>query len=252
MENGSRNGVHTNHDREQPSKGINGIDPPPQLERPQEKGKPRTEPQQNMTPTSPNLPNGFNGGGPVASQPQSNGTASDGLARLRDLPTEVLHITDGYVPLSKLLTRQAQKTFVGMTTIVQELSQMPLPSSALNGYNSQTATSDDNSEENIHKKLKLLKFLESTHADWAKQLAITEWSRKANIISKLIDLQQHLRTEKQYYNQSIDILCEYKRALLGATLPNPDLRTALEVLSTGKTSHVSEVCLLYNLLMLFN
>ena len=240
MENGSRNGLHTNHDRDQRSNGVNGANQ--QLEKVQDKGKGRAEPQQNVTPTTPNQSNGMNARfEEVSRERTSNGDnkLAGGQARLNEMPPEIVHITEGYLPLSGLLTRLAQKTFNDLNSTINELAEMSIQPSAANGHGSSGI--EDNSQENINKKAKLIRFAEAAHADWAKHLAITEWSRKAGEISRLIDLRQHLRIEKQFYNQSIDTLCEYKRGLLGARLPNPDLRTALEVLTTGKASWMPDV-----------
>jgi len=195
-----------------------------------------------MTPTSPGLPNGtFAVGG---QEKISNGNTSHDTtsSKVAELPPELLHMTAGYVPWANLLARQTQRTFVSMTSTIQALADMPIPSLRANGYNPQNPNSDDNSPENLNKKVYLLKYLESTHADWAKQLALAQWSRKAEEVSRLVDLQTHLREEKWLYDRLIGTLCETKRGLLGATLPNPDLRTALEVLRTGTVSWMPEVC----------
>lgn len=241
MENGSRNGLHTNHERDQRPNGVNGTNQ--QSEKGQDRLKGRSEPLQNVTPTSPSQPNGLNGQlTETPRQRTSNGTdkPSGSQNPLGELPPEILHITEGYIPLSGLLERLAQKTFNDMNTTIDDLAEMPGPASTSNGYG--PSGTDDNSPENVNKKLRLIKLLEDAHGDWAKMLAIADWSRNADKMSKLIDLQQHLRTTKQYYNQSIDTLCEYKRGLLGARLPNPDLRTALEVLTTGNASWMPDVC----------
>jgi len=239
MENGIRNGLHTNHDREQRQNGVNGISQPLQV-----KGGSvnKSEPKQNMTPTSPGVPNGtfVVGGGQTDI---SNGDSSHDQAdpKVTLLPPELLHMTAGFVPWSNLLMRQTQSTFVGMTSTIQSLSEISVPSLRANGYNPQNPNSDDNSEENLKKKVVLLKYLESAHADWVKQLALAQWSRRAHSVSRLVDLQTHLREEKWLYDRLIGTLCETKRSLLGATLPNPDLRTALEVLSTGTVSWMPEL-----------
>lgn len=239
MENGTTNGLHTNHDRESRQNGVNGNPQPLHV-----KGTPpnKSEPQQNMTPTSPGLSNGtFAVGGEQFLISNGNTSHEQPSPRDAQLPPELLHMTAGYIPWSNLLMRQTQRTFVGMQSTIQTLSEMPIPSLRANGYNPQNPNSEDNSPENLNKKVFLLKYLETTHADWAKQLAVAQWSRKAHSISRLIDLQAHLRQEKWLYDSLIGNLCETKRGLLGATLPNPDLRTALEVLSTGTVSWMPEV-----------
>jgi len=242
MENGSRNGSHTNHDRDQRPNGVNGVDYG--SEKLQEKGKGRAEPLQNMTPTSPTIPNGLvtfkegpqhqNGGGSLNSPIMQE--------RVNQLPPEIAHITENYQSLQSLLSRLAQKTHNDLTAKILELAQMPVPASAVNGNASYITTVDDNSVENNSKKKRLLDFLENAHADWAKALIITIWSRRADGVSKIVDLKEHIKTQSGLYGKVILDLAHMKIGLIQARLPNPDLKTALEVLTTGKASWMPEVC----------
>jgi mediator of RNA polymerase II transcription subunit 14 len=241
MENGDRRGSHTNHDRDPGPNGVNGGSP--LSERAQDKGKGRGEPQQGMTPTSPAPRNGVNGafaealGGGVFTNP------SDLQERMNQLPPEIAHITHGYMSLSTLLQRLAVKSHEDLKAKIMELAQMPVPSSALNGNASHLTSPDDNSPENLAKKLLLLNFAQSTHADWVKALVITNWSRRSEDVSKTIDLKVYLDQQKNLYDLAINEMSQVKRSLPYARLPNPDLKTALQVLSTGKAPWMPEVCL---------
>ncbi|KAE9381835.1 MED14-domain-containing protein [Stipitochalara longipes BDJ] len=241
MENG-RNGSHTNHDRDQRPNGVNGANYVP--EKSQEKGKGRAEPQQNMTPISPTIPNGLNGNFMDASQ-QQNGLGDsipqDLQERINQLPPEIAHITQGYLPLSRLLSRLAQKTHSDLSSTILELAQMQIPSSTVNGNTSHITTSDDTSPENLAKKLRMLKFAQDAHTEWTKALVITGWSRRAEDVSRTIDLKIHLDDQAQYYENAVYELGEVKKGLIHARLPNPDLPTALEVLTTGKASWMPDL-----------
>jgi mediator of RNA polymerase II transcription subunit 14 len=196
-----------------------------------------------MTPISPTIPNGLgtfeegpqhqNGGGPLNFDMQE---------RVNQLPPEIAHITGEYKSLPSLLSRLAQRTHNDMTAKILELAQMPVPASAVNGNASHITTVDDNSSENMAKKKRLLDFLENAHSDWAKALIITTWSRRADDISKLVDLKEHMRNQSEFYGKVILDLAQVKIDLIRARLPNPDLKTALEVLTTGKASWMPEVC----------
>lgn len=241
MENG-RNGSHTNHDRDQRPNGVNGASHVP--EKTQEKGKGRAEPQQNMTPISPTVPNGLNGSFVDSSRLQNGGgdaIPQDLQERFNQLPPEIAHITQGYLPLSKLLSRLAQKTHNDLSSTILELSQMPIPSSAVNGNTSHMITVEDSSAENLAKKLRMLKFTQDAHTEWTKALVITGWSRRAEDVSRTIDLKIHLDNQTQFYDNAVYDLGEVKKGLIHARLPNPDLPTALEVLTTGKASWMPDV-----------
>jgi mediator of RNA polymerase II transcription subunit 14 len=140
-----------------------------------------------------------------------------------------------------LLKRLAEKTHHGLTSKIMELASMPVPASALNVGPSGMTEVDDVSPENLAKKKLLLDFAQSTHADWVKALVITNWSRRSEDVSKTIDLKVYMDQQKTLYDMAIHEMAEMKRGLGQARLPNPDLKTALQVLSTGKAPWMPEV-----------
>lgn len=118
---------------------------------------------------------------------------------------------------------------------------MPVPSSALHVGPSGLTDVDDLSSENLAKKKALLDFVQSTHADWVKALVITNWSRRSDDVSKTIDLNVYTNQQKSFYDMLIHEMAELKRGLGQARLPNPDLKTAVQILSTGKAPYMPEV-----------
>ncbi|ORY66223.1 mediator complex subunit MED14-domain-containing protein [Pseudomassariella vexata] len=153
---------------------------------------------------------------------------------MNDLPDEIQHITEGFVPLGLLLSRLAQKTHNELQGKILRLAKIPLPAAAVNGNSGHPGSlPDDTSEANKNKKLELLNFVQDTHAKWTKALVISAWSRKAPIVSKLIDLMHHITMQRVSYDESIAYLIAVKRDLTFSRLPNPDLQTALQLLSTG-------------------
>lgn len=243
MEGGSRNGPHTNHDREPVVNGTNGTAATPETAH--DRGKPRGETQSSLKPSQ--ITNGAKGAlSDVAAQSQASAGEAiplDMAERVQQLPPEIVHITEGFEPLSKLLTRLAQVTHNRLSTKLMELAEMPTPSSAVNGNGMHYSNgADDNSVDNVRKKVNLLKFAEETHGNWTKALVITHWSRVSEGVSKVIDLKVHLDIQRSFYENAIYDLSEVKRSLAYARVPNPDLRTAAEVLSTGRVSWMPDVC----------
>ncbi|KAI0021002.1 mediator complex subunit MED14-domain-containing protein [Xylariomycetidae sp. FL0641] len=172
------------------------------------------------------------GEGPNAGQ---SAPSAQGAPRMNDLPDEIQHITEGYIPLGVLLSRLAQSTHNQLSDEIAALAKMPMPAPAVNGNSSHAdASLDDTSPENLNKKIHLLNFVQERHAEWVKALIIANWSRKAEPVSKLIDLKGRIDQERLCYHIAIDYLCQVKRGLAGARMPNPDLRTALYVLATGQ------------------
>ncbi|KAI0102940.1 mediator complex subunit MED14 [Nemania sp. FL0031] len=164
------------------------------------------------------------------------------VSRMNDLPDEIQHITQGFVPVSQLLSRLAQQTHNQLDDEIVALSKMPIPSSAMNGNTANVDLSlDDNSLENLNKKVRLLNFVQERHEEWVKALVITNWSRKAEPVSKLIDLLHHVNMTRTLYQASLDYMINIKRDSVWYRTPNPDLRTALHVLSTGQAPWMPEL-----------
>ncbi|KAI9640665.1 mediator complex subunit [Ciborinia camelliae] len=243
MDSGSRNGSHTNHDRDRHSNGINGE--AKTSEKGRDKIQARSEPQQNMTPISPAVPNGTNGNFMDGPARQQNSTEElipkDILDRIHDLPPEVEHITTNFVSLTELLNRLAQSTHNELRRAITDLANMPMPQSAINGSSSYITKEDDPSNDNVNKKVGLINFAQSQHATWVKQLVILEWSRKADQVSKIIDLNVHLIHKRELYQSSMESAMRMRRDLRNAGIPNPDLKTAVEVLSTGKANWMPDL-----------
>ncbi|KAK6948248.1 hypothetical protein Daesc_010012 [Daldinia eschscholtzii] len=231
MENGVRASLPTNHDRDH-GQFVNG--------------------NGNHAPQSaPDRHNGISTGAGAGSSNgassmvngKDNGDAANAAlvqrtssnpSRMNDLPDEIKHITDGFIPLSVLLSRLAQKTHNQLADEIIALAKMPAPTSAVNGNSSHAlTTTDDTSPENLSKKTRLLNFIQDKHAEWVKATVIARWSRNASSVSKLIDIHSLFRNEQKRYFDIIAILADQRWSLAFARLPNPDLRTALHVLSTG-------------------
>lgn len=177
----------------------------------------------------------------VAAQPIVK--QSQGPPRMNDLPDEIKHITDGFIPLSRLLSRLAQSTHNKLQERIIYLAGLPLPSNATNGNaTSSSAAVDDTSNENLQKKAALLTFAQEVHTTFVKALVITEWSRKADMVSKLIDINMHIFDQKNLFPAVLDAVMNTQRTLTYARMPSPDLKTALHVLSTGTAPWFPDVC----------
>lgn len=166
--------------------------------------------------------------------------AKDIAADLIRLPPELRHITEGLISLPTLLARRAQVSHNSLNSMIQTLAEMPSPPAAVNG-NHISGLGDQSTIDNIKKKVALLQWAEKEHADWVKVLVITSWSRVADDVGKLIDLKVRADEDRLHYDWAVDTLVELKRSLIHARIPNPDLKTALEILTTGQASWMPDV-----------
>jgi len=163
------------------------------------------------------------------------------------LPPEIEHITFGYLPLSKLITRLVQESFNDLSQVVNDMSAMQIsqqpqqsnPNHLQNHVNGNIAGAS--SQANVQKKLRLLHFAQDRRAQFIKLLVLSQWSRQAADVSKAIDLKVWLDRQKGLYDDAGGWMGELKRNLGPAKMPNPDLKTSLEVLSTGKASWLPDV-----------
>lgn len=220
MDDGGQSGARSDHDRELKANGINGATAEGPVKTP-------------VDATSGDKSKA------VAAQPADTQN-EEKRSGMEDLPDEIQHITQGFVPLSRLLTRLAQNTHNELQNKVAEMAKMPIPGAALNG-NAAHAAEDDASAENLRKKGSLLQFAQDQHGRWVKALVLAEWSRKADVVSRLIDLKVHLQSQKFLYDEVFRLQVDLTAELRNMRLPSPDLKTALQVLSTGSAPWMPDV-----------
>ena len=197
------------------------------------------------------LPNGRHQNGDTHKIEGYEATRTNALSPYGGLPPEIEHITQGYQPIGKLITRLVQETWKNLLEVIDAMSEMPVSQHQLSStggstyLNNHTSSNGANSSPtNIQKKMKLLNFAKHRREQFIKVLVLTQWSRQAADVGKVIDLKVWVDTQIQHYISAGWYMADTKRGLAAAKLPNPDLKTALEVLSTGNASWLPDVSLL--------
>jgi mediator of RNA polymerase II transcription subunit 14 len=191
------------------------------------------------------LTNGVNGTVPSQNGFYANGMAEDPATSPENvtsiikavsdpLPPEIVHITDGFFPLSRLMTRLAQDTYNGLEEIVNQLADME-PAQG-NGI-----ASNQPVDAGLLKKQKLFNWTQEQRQKYIKAMVISQWSKRAHEVSKVIDLHHYLARQRALYKEAVSWIGELKRQIGPMKLPGPDVKTALEVLSTGKAARISDV-----------
>jgi len=189
-------------------------------------------------------------------------------AKMEDLPDELQHITTDIMPLSQLLSRLAQFSHAKLQQLILDLASKPLPEvtangntkgnsigggvngslingangSAKGGANTPSPALEDTSPESLEKKTMILNFIQDLHSRWVKALVIAEWARNADDVSKLIDIRSHLAEKLELYTKTFWDMVKVKHEMSYAKVPSPDLKTALEVLTTGAVHWMPDVC----------
>jgi len=147
-------------------------------------------------------------------------------------PPEIHHIVEGFIPLSRLVERLAQDAFAQLHDVIDELSEMPrgLP----NGVGPASDT-------NTSKKTRLWEFVQEKRAKFIKLLVLSQWSRQAHDVSRVIDINHYLAMQKALYKGATAWVGELQRVLGPMKLPAGDLKTSMEVLSNGKADWIGDL-----------
>ena len=160
------------------------------------------------------------------------------------LPPEIQHITEGYVPFSTLISRLVQETFNGLTDTINDMADIPVSQPGQNGtlnHVNNQLNGSASTDGNVQKKLRILNFANDKRAQFIKILILSRWARQADAISKVIDLNVWAGTRIGEYKNCVSWIGELKRMLIPLRDPNPDIKTALEVLSLGKASWLPDL-----------
>ncbi|PWY64536.1 mediator of RNA polymerase II transcription subunit 14 [Aspergillus heteromorphus CBS 117.55] len=158
-------------------------------------------------------------------------------------PPELPHIMQGFFPFSKLVRRSVQQCWNDLSDLITELAEIRVNSHELHSLPipANGKSTGNQSSENIQKKVRILEFSHAKRAEFIKLLVLAQWSRQAADVSKLIDIQNFIRTHHQAYMGALQCIGDMKRDLVQAQVANPDLNTALEVLSKGRVASMSDL-----------
>ncbi|ORY15809.1 mediator complex subunit MED14-domain-containing protein [Clohesyomyces aquaticus] len=188
--------------------------------------------------TAASLP-GLNG---QSDQPTMNGAAPTVSAQMAHLPPELAHCSsEHYHPLSKLLARMSQECYNDLTETLTAMADIQPPQS--NGLsNGLGAHLQDNSTSNRDKKLLILKFAHDQRAKFIKLLVLYDWAREySEGVVKMVDVFQWCQRQLQEMDHVVWDMNNTKMSMATLRQQNPDIRTALEVLSTGKASWIPDL-----------
>lgn len=154
---------------------------------------------------------------------------------------ELSHITHGFFPFGTLINRAVQQCWNDLSELVTELAAIHVPSDYPAAPVASGKSSGNQSSENVHKKLRVLDFAHGKRAEFIKLLVLSQWSRQAAEVSRLIDIQAFIRARQLAYDAAAQYVGHMKRDLVRAQVANPDLRTALEVLAKGRVRSLPDV-----------
>lgn len=178
---------------------------------------------------------------PSAVEAASAMTARSSASKLSELPPEIVHISEeNYFSLATMLTRVSQDTFNELGERLQHMSTYEPPQPQTNGAMPNGTGQHANGQASIdaknkQKKLLLMDFAQTHRAKFIKLLVLTDWGKKAaNDVGKLIDIYQWAN-EQRMHMDFVDVQLERIKIFSNsAAEKNPDIMTALEILSNGQ------------------
>lgn len=171
----------------------------------------------------------------------SNGTTHGAPADSPNaVPPEIDHVVGNYMPLSRLFQRTAQECFNNLNDTITALAALPATQPAIRNALTNGAVNTA-AVPNSEKKLKWLHFANNNREKFIKLLVLLQWSRRIGEVSKLIDLVVWANNQIQYYDAASHFMGEIKRGLHQAKVPSPDIQTAIEVLTLGRSERMPEL-----------
>ena len=183
----------------------------------------------------------------VAQDKMEEDTSDHAVNRLDGLPVEIRHLTQHFRPFHKVVHRSVQQTFNNYSDLLDQLSELTVALSLTASNASYVkpqingATSGDQSPENLEKKDRILKFQQDQRALYIKFLVLHDWFQRSRGIDQVIEISMWMHDQRTHFAQAADSIGNMKRELAMWQVPNPDLQTAVEILSNGRVSALSDL-----------
>lgn len=178
-----------------------------------------------------------NGDLPRKSEHVSLAPSSDKLPdHLLDAPPEILQLVprDSYLPVATLINRATQSCWNGLSNIVQQLATIQVPDRANPDRPLPNGHVNNQSDANLQKKERLMRFCYDQRNDFIKLAVLLDWSKSVDQVAKTISINYWLMRQRQAYWDTIAAAAILRQEAAGFQLPNPDLKTAAEILSRGR------------------
>ncbi|KAL9095528.1 MAG: hypothetical protein Q9165_002399 [Trypethelium subeluteriae] len=165
------------------------------------------------------------------------------------LPPELQHFEESYLPLSTLIERVAQQCYNGLEDVIQQMAEKPKDEAQQSGapivngigHHNGTNAGSQLSKEDLRKRTLLMTFARDQRDKLIKLMVLTQWSRQIGDITKLIDIFNWLLSQMRTHEEAARWTGQIRLNMLGEKQSNPDIRTALEVLTSGKASWMPEL-----------
>ena len=165
------------------------------------------------------------------------------------LPPELQHFEESYLSLSTLIERVAQQCYNGLEDTILKMAERPKDDAqqsggpAINGIGHHSAVNGVGalSKEDLRKRTLLMTFARDQRDKLIKLMVLTQWSRQVGDVSKLIDVWNWLSNQLRQHEEAATWIGQIKLNMIPLKQSNPDIKTALEVLTSGKAEWMPDV-----------
>jgi mediator of RNA polymerase II transcription subunit 14 len=159
---------------------------------------------------------------------------------IENLPGELQQFTMGYVSLGKLVERVTQVTFNDLNELLEELASSGQENGLTNGARPGAGKLGED-QASLKKRLEILNWTKRQRERLIQLAVLLQWSKDFDQKGKYIDLMMWSNDRYWHIEQVEGKLIEMKQELDKYKKPSPDIRVALEVLSTGKASWMPDL-----------
>lgn len=181
------------------------------------------------------------------SSPQQNGPVQPRQSSMPDSPPALQHITEGYLPLGQLIARTAQVSLNDLGETVDKLSLVQRGSRTApalpNGIGAHASMNGgaSTSKAGTEQKKDILESLNTQREKFIKLLVLGDWSQKVDDVGKLIDLNVFNQQQFTAFDHAKFRIADMHRRQQYFKEKAPDIKTAIEVLGTGKASWMPDL-----------
>ncbi|KAF8456761.1 mediator complex subunit MED14-domain-containing protein [Kalaharituber pfeilii] len=160
---------------------------------------------------------GENGDRKLGKEKDNNDEESDEeILDISVLAPALPHITQGFYPLKMLIGRMIQESHTQLRDLVSSLQDA----------------------REMDRRIKLIEHVVERRQQFIKLLVLSIWARRAEEVSQVIDVKAWFDSVEQHFLNANYETFALRRDLANAKVPNPDLKTAIEVLTTGRAPTV--------------
>ncbi|KAI9697880.1 MAG: mediator complex subunit [Bogoriella megaspora] len=159
----------------------------------------------------------------------------------KQLPPELQHYQESFRPLSTLIERVAQTCYNGLEQTIEAMAARSSSASGapvVNGVGQNGIVNGVSqiSKDDFVKRTMLMNFARDQRDKLIKLMVLTQWARQVGDVSKMVDITNWLFHQIRVHEEATEWIGRVKLNMLPLKQSNPDIQTALEVLTTGRAS----------------